>query len=65
MIDTWHDRPDLVAYAWETTGRYASIERASEVGTRSGKRPHAIGRLVQLKEMEQFRRLMARRQGWK
>lgn len=65
LIGQLNDRPDLVAYAWETTGQMVSADSADAVRAPNGKRTQTIGRLVQLKELEQYRRLMERREGWK
>lgn len=53
-------RPDLIYYEWETTGREVPAMRFPGQG---GTVPHGsvvVGKLKQLKELEQFRRLLAR-----
>jgi len=62
-------RPDLIAYEWETTGSQAPARVASkseETGKSEGPgRGETVGRLRQLKELDQFRRLLGSMAGGK
>lgn len=54
-------REDLISYEWETTG--LSVEAGADGGvSENGSERRPVGRLQQLRELEQFRRLMAVRE---
>lgn len=57
LLEQLDGRPNLVSYEWETTGRAVVSREASGVETWG-----TVGRLQQLKELEQFRHLMRARE---
>lgn len=60
LLAQLHGRPDLIYYEWETTGREFPAMRSPGQGGTKPPGSVVVGKLKQLKELDQFRRLLAR-----